>query len=68
MACWNELLTLELNDIHIRLQLSAAHALLTAVDHSASAVEITSEDHIVQVQSLIVSSLSLSVSLVSHCQ
>ena len=50
MACMNELLMLEVNDIHTQLQLSAAQALLTAVDHSASAVEITSEDHIVQVR------------------
>ena len=50
MACMNELLMLEVNDIHTQLQLSAAQALLTAVDNSTSAVEITSEDNIVQVR------------------
>lgn len=48
--CMNELLTLEYGEVQSRLKLSACKAVFSALDNVSDAVEISSEDHEVQVR------------------
>ncbi|XP_070426692.1 high affinity cAMP-specific and IBMX-insensitive 3',5'-cyclic phosphodiesterase 8A isoform X3 [Equus przewalskii] len=48
MACYNELLQLEFGEVRSQLKLRACNSIFTALEKSQEAVEITSEDHIIQ--------------------
>ena len=47
--CMNELLTLEYGEVQSRLKLSACKAVFSALDNVSDAVEISSDDHEIQV-------------------
>ncbi|KAF0876227.1 PDE8A phosphodiesterase, partial [Crocuta crocuta] len=48
MACYNELLQLEFGEVRSQLKLRACNSVFTALEKSQEAVEITSEDHVIQ--------------------
>ncbi|KAF3818069.1 hypothetical protein GH733_014941 [Mirounga leonina] len=48
MACYNELLQLEFGEVRSQLKLRACNSIFTALERSQEAIEITSEDHIIQ--------------------
>ncbi|KAM5291801.1 high affinity cAMP-specific and IBMX-insensitive 3',5'-cyclic phosphodiesterase 8A [Ctenodactylus gundi] len=48
MACYNELLQLEFGEVRSQLKLRACNSVFTALDKSHEAIEITSENHIIQ--------------------
>ncbi|CAO2614008.1 High affinity cAMP-specific and IBMX-insensitive 3',5'-cyclic phosphodiesterase 8A [Lemmus lemmus] len=48
MACYNELLQLAFGEVRSQLKLRACNAVFTALEKSQEAIEITSEDHIIQ--------------------
>uniref|UniRef100_H0VC04 Phosphodiesterase n=1 Tax=Cavia porcellus TaxID=10141 RepID=H0VC04_CAVPO len=48
MACYNELLQLEFGEVRSQLKLRACNSVFTALEKSQEAIEITSEDHIIQ--------------------
>ncbi|XP_076020101.1 high affinity cAMP-specific and IBMX-insensitive 3',5'-cyclic phosphodiesterase 8B isoform X2 [Genypterus blacodes] len=48
-ACYNELLQIERGEVRCQFKLRACNSVFTALDHCQEAVEITSEDHIIQV-------------------
>ena len=48
-VCMNDLLMLEHEDVQSRIRTHAAQALLTAVENASDAIELTSEDHEIQV-------------------
>ncbi|XP_060013850.1 high affinity cAMP-specific and IBMX-insensitive 3',5'-cyclic phosphodiesterase 8A isoform X6 [Lagenorhynchus albirostris] len=48
MACYNELLQMEFGLVRPQLKLRACNSMFTALEKSQEAIEITSEDHIVQ--------------------
>ncbi|XP_057350720.1 high affinity cAMP-specific and IBMX-insensitive 3',5'-cyclic phosphodiesterase 8A isoform X1 [Manis pentadactyla] len=48
MACYNELLQLEFGEVRSQLKLRACNSVFTALEKSQEAIEITSEDRIVQ--------------------
>ncbi|KAM6202396.1 high affinity cAMP-specific and IBMX-insensitive 3',5'-cyclic phosphodiesterase 8A [Rhynchocyon petersi] len=48
MACYNELIQLEYGEVQSQLKLRACNAIFTALEKSQEAIEITSEDHIIQ--------------------
>ncbi|XP_061022319.1 high affinity cAMP-specific and IBMX-insensitive 3',5'-cyclic phosphodiesterase 8A-like [Dama dama] len=48
MACYNELLQLEFGDVRSQLKLRACNSMFAALEKSQEAIEITSEDHIIQ--------------------
>ncbi|XP_014644143.1 PREDICTED: high affinity cAMP-specific and IBMX-insensitive 3',5'-cyclic phosphodiesterase 8A isoform X2 [Ceratotherium simum simum] len=48
MACYNELLQLEFGEVRSQLKLRACNSIFTALEKSQEAIEITSEDHIIQ--------------------
>ncbi|XP_058521502.1 high affinity cAMP-specific and IBMX-insensitive 3',5'-cyclic phosphodiesterase 8A isoform X2 [Ochotona princeps] len=47
-ACYNELLQLEFGEVRSQLKLRACNSIFTALEKSQEAIEITSEDHIIQ--------------------
>ncbi|XP_076020100.1 high affinity cAMP-specific and IBMX-insensitive 3',5'-cyclic phosphodiesterase 8B isoform X1 [Genypterus blacodes] len=47
-ACYNELLQIERGEVRCQFKLRACNSVFTALDHCQEAVEITSEDHIIQ--------------------
>uniref|UniRef100_A0A3P8W6A7 Phosphodiesterase n=1 Tax=Cynoglossus semilaevis TaxID=244447 RepID=A0A3P8W6A7_CYNSE len=51
-ACYNELIQLEHGEVRCQFKLRACNSVFTALDHCQEAVEITSEDHIIQCHSL----------------
>ncbi len=51
-ACQNELLSLEVGGVRTMVQLHATAALLTALDNTKDAVEITNENYEVQVSDI----------------
>ena len=57
-ACYNELLQLEHGELRSRLKLRALNAMVHALDNIADSVEISNEDHEIQVPHF---TLSLSV-------
>ncbi|XP_025127469.1 high affinity cAMP-specific and IBMX-insensitive 3',5'-cyclic phosphodiesterase 8A isoform X4 [Bubalus bubalis] len=48
MACYNELLQLEFGEVRSQLKLRACNSMFAALEKSQEAIEITSEDHIIQ--------------------
>ncbi|XP_073785681.1 high affinity cAMP-specific and IBMX-insensitive 3',5'-cyclic phosphodiesterase 8A isoform X1 [Danio rerio] len=48
MSCYNELLQLHHGEIRAQIKLRACNALFTALEQSQEAIEISSEDHIIQ--------------------
>lgn len=48
MACYNELLQLAFGEVRSQLKLRAGNSVFTALEKSQEAIEITSEDHIIQ--------------------
>uniref|UniRef100_A0A8C7GMX0 Phosphodiesterase n=1 Tax=Oncorhynchus kisutch TaxID=8019 RepID=A0A8C7GMX0_ONCKI len=48
-ACYNELLQIEHGEVRCQFKLRACNSVFTALDHCQEAVEITSEDHVIQV-------------------
>uniref|UniRef100_A0A8C6RS45 Phosphodiesterase n=2 Tax=Nannospalax galili TaxID=1026970 RepID=A0A8C6RS45_NANGA len=48
MACYNELLQLAFGEVRSQLKLRACNSIFTALERSQEAIEITSEDHIIQ--------------------
>ncbi|XP_015990903.2 high affinity cAMP-specific and IBMX-insensitive 3',5'-cyclic phosphodiesterase 8A isoform X3 [Rousettus aegyptiacus] len=48
MACYNELLQLEFGEVRSQLKLRACNSVFAALEKSQEAVEITSEDHMIQ--------------------
>ncbi|XP_078540874.1 high affinity cAMP-specific and IBMX-insensitive 3',5'-cyclic phosphodiesterase 8A isoform X1 [Lissotriton helveticus] len=48
MACYNELIQLEWGEVLARFKLRACNSLFTTLEKSREAIEITSEDHIIQ--------------------
>uniref|UniRef100_A0A8D3BMX7 Phosphodiesterase n=1 Tax=Scophthalmus maximus TaxID=52904 RepID=A0A8D3BMX7_SCOMX len=53
MACYNELLQLEHGEVRAQFKLRAGNAIFTALEQSQEAIEITSEDQVIQVGFLI---------------
>uniref|UniRef100_A0A8D0EJ55 PDE8-like REC N-terminal domain-containing protein n=1 Tax=Strix occidentalis caurina TaxID=311401 RepID=A0A8D0EJ55_STROC len=49
MACYNELIQLEFGEVQAQFKLRACNSLFTALEKSQEAIEITSEDHVIQV-------------------
>uniref|UniRef100_A0A3P9KW90 Phosphodiesterase n=1 Tax=Oryzias latipes TaxID=8090 RepID=A0A3P9KW90_ORYLA len=47
-ACYNELLQIEHGEVRCQFKLRACNSVFTALEHCQEAVEITSEDHILQ--------------------
>uniref|UniRef100_A0ABM5EX22 Phosphodiesterase n=1 Tax=Pogona vitticeps TaxID=103695 RepID=A0ABM5EX22_9SAUR len=48
MACYNELIQLELGEVQAQFKLRACNSIFTALEKSQEAIEITSEDHVIQ--------------------
>uniref|UniRef100_A0A8C6PUN3 Phosphodiesterase n=1 Tax=Nothobranchius furzeri TaxID=105023 RepID=A0A8C6PUN3_NOTFU len=48
MACYNELLQLEHGEVRAQFKLRACNAIFTALEQSQDAIEITSEDQVIQ--------------------
>uniref|UniRef100_A0A672HKM8 Phosphodiesterase n=1 Tax=Salarias fasciatus TaxID=181472 RepID=A0A672HKM8_SALFA len=48
-ACYNELIQIEHGEVRCQFKLRACNSVFTALEHCQEAVEITSEDHIIQV-------------------
>ncbi|XP_053573406.1 high affinity cAMP-specific and IBMX-insensitive 3',5'-cyclic phosphodiesterase 8A isoform X2 [Bombina bombina] len=48
MACYNELIQLEFGEVLAQFKLRACNSLFTTLEKSQEAIEITSEDHIIQ--------------------
>ncbi|XP_064828466.1 high affinity cAMP-specific and IBMX-insensitive 3',5'-cyclic phosphodiesterase 8B-like isoform X4 [Oncorhynchus masou masou] len=51
-ACYNELLQIEHGEVRCQFKLRACNSVFTALDHCQEAVEITSEDHVIQVHKI----------------
>uniref|UniRef100_A0A8C3JG26 Phosphodiesterase n=1 Tax=Calidris pygmaea TaxID=425635 RepID=A0A8C3JG26_9CHAR len=49
-ACYNELVQIEHGEVRSQFKLRACSAVFTALDHCQEAIEITSEDHVIQVR------------------
>ncbi|XP_028827358.1 high affinity cAMP-specific and IBMX-insensitive 3',5'-cyclic phosphodiesterase 8B isoform X3 [Denticeps clupeoides] len=47
-ACYNELIQIEQGEVRSNFKLRACNSVFTALEHCQEAVEITSEDHIIQ--------------------
>uniref|UniRef100_H3D7I3 Phosphodiesterase n=1 Tax=Tetraodon nigroviridis TaxID=99883 RepID=H3D7I3_TETNG len=47
-ACYNELIQIEHGEVRCQFKLRACNSVFTALDHCQEAVEITSEDHVIQ--------------------
>nr|XP_060611879.1 high affinity cAMP-specific and IBMX-insensitive 3',5'-cyclic phosphodiesterase 8A-like [Anolis sagrei ordinatus] len=48
MACYNELIQLEFGEVQTQFKLRACNSIFTALEKSQEAIEITSEDHVIQ--------------------
>ncbi|XP_025923550.1 high affinity cAMP-specific and IBMX-insensitive 3',5'-cyclic phosphodiesterase 8B isoform X6 [Apteryx rowi] len=47
-ACYNELIQIEHGEVRSQFKLRACNAVFTALEHCQEAIEITSEDHVIQ--------------------
>uniref|UniRef100_A0A8C9WB63 Phosphodiesterase n=2 Tax=Scleropages formosus TaxID=113540 RepID=A0A8C9WB63_SCLFO len=47
-ACYNELIQIERGEVRLQFKLRACNSLFMALEHCQDAVEITSEDHVIQ--------------------
>ncbi|XP_021565729.1 high affinity cAMP-specific and IBMX-insensitive 3',5'-cyclic phosphodiesterase 8B isoform X4 [Carlito syrichta] len=48
IACYNELLQIEHGEVRSQFKLRACNSVFTALDHCHEAIEITSDDHVIQ--------------------
>uniref|UniRef100_A0A8D0GZP4 PAS domain-containing protein n=1 Tax=Sphenodon punctatus TaxID=8508 RepID=A0A8D0GZP4_SPHPU len=48
MACYNELIQLEYGEVRAQFKLRACNSIFTALEKSQEAIEITSEEHVIQ--------------------
>ncbi|XP_066469611.1 high affinity cAMP-specific and IBMX-insensitive 3',5'-cyclic phosphodiesterase 8B [Tiliqua scincoides] len=48
IACYNELIQIELSEVRSQFKLRACNSVFTALEHCHEAIEITSEDHVIQ--------------------
>ncbi|XP_026570259.1 high affinity cAMP-specific and IBMX-insensitive 3',5'-cyclic phosphodiesterase 8B [Pseudonaja textilis] len=48
IACYNELIQIEYGEVRSQFKLRACNSVFTALEHCQEAIEITSEDHIIQ--------------------
>ncbi|XP_060931444.1 high affinity cAMP-specific and IBMX-insensitive 3',5'-cyclic phosphodiesterase 8B isoform X4 [Limanda limanda] len=48
-ACYNELIQMEHGEVRCQFKLRACNSVFTALEHCQEAVEITNEDHIIQI-------------------
>uniref|UniRef100_A0A8C0IN79 Phosphodiesterase n=1 Tax=Chelonoidis abingdonii TaxID=106734 RepID=A0A8C0IN79_CHEAB len=48
IACYNELIQIEHGEVQSQFKLRACNSVFTALDHCHEAIEITSEDHVIQ--------------------
>uniref|UniRef100_A0A8C5S7S5 Phosphodiesterase n=1 Tax=Laticauda laticaudata TaxID=8630 RepID=A0A8C5S7S5_LATLA len=48
IACYNELIQIEYGEVRSQFKLRACNSVFTALEHCHEAIEITSEDHIIQ--------------------
>uniref|UniRef100_A0A452GEQ0 Phosphodiesterase n=1 Tax=Gopherus agassizii TaxID=38772 RepID=A0A452GEQ0_9SAUR len=49
IACYNELIQIEHGEVRSQFKLRACNSVFTALDHCHEAIEITSEDHVIQI-------------------
>ncbi|XP_054842729.1 high affinity cAMP-specific and IBMX-insensitive 3',5'-cyclic phosphodiesterase 8B [Eublepharis macularius] len=47
-ACYNELIQIEYGEVRSQFKLRACNSVFTALDHCHEAIEITSDDHVIQ--------------------
>uniref|UniRef100_A0A665VSF2 Phosphodiesterase n=1 Tax=Echeneis naucrates TaxID=173247 RepID=A0A665VSF2_ECHNA len=59
MACYNELLQLEHGEVRSQFKLRAGNAIFTAMEQSQEAIEITSEDQVIQVSFIFIFRVAL---------
>ncbi|XP_040841880.1 high affinity cAMP-specific and IBMX-insensitive 3',5'-cyclic phosphodiesterase 8B isoform X6 [Ochotona curzoniae] len=48
-ACYNELIQIEHGEVRSQFKLRACNSVFTALDHCHEAIEITSDDHVIQI-------------------
>ncbi|KAG8456511.1 hypothetical protein GDO86_002334 [Hymenochirus boettgeri] len=48
IACYNELIQIEYGEVRSQFKLRSCNSLFTAIDNCQEAIEITSEDHVIQ--------------------
>nr|XP_056703915.1 high affinity cAMP-specific and IBMX-insensitive 3',5'-cyclic phosphodiesterase 8B [Euleptes europaea] len=48
IACYNELIQIEYGEVRSQFKLRACNSVFTALDHCHEAIEITSDDHVIQ--------------------
>ncbi|OWK09355.1 hypothetical protein Celaphus_00006646, partial [Cervus elaphus hippelaphus] len=48
IACYNELIQIEHGEVRSQFKLRACNSVFTALDHCHEAIEITSDDHVIQ--------------------
>ncbi|KAB0374732.1 hypothetical protein FD755_013224, partial [Muntiacus reevesi] len=53
IACYNELIQIEHGEVRSQFKLRACNSVFTALDHCHEAIEITSDDHVIQVINII---------------
>ncbi|XP_007472017.1 PREDICTED: high affinity cAMP-specific and IBMX-insensitive 3',5'-cyclic phosphodiesterase 8B isoform X5 [Lipotes vexillifer] len=49
IACYNELIQIEHGEVRSQFKLRACNSVFTALDHCHEAIEITSDDHVIQI-------------------
>uniref|UniRef100_A0A4X2LUZ5 Phosphodiesterase n=1 Tax=Vombatus ursinus TaxID=29139 RepID=A0A4X2LUZ5_VOMUR len=51
-ACYNELIQIEHGEVRSQFKLRACNSIFTALDHCHEAIEITSDDHVIQIHKI----------------
>ncbi|KAM9254154.1 high affinity cAMP-specific and IBMX-insensitive 3',5'-cyclic phosphodiesterase 8B isoform 10-T10 [Dugong dugon] len=51
-ACYNELIQIEHGEVRSQFKLRACNSVFTALDHCHEAIEITSDDHVIQIHKI----------------
>ncbi|XP_022360439.1 high affinity cAMP-specific and IBMX-insensitive 3',5'-cyclic phosphodiesterase 8B isoform X6 [Enhydra lutris kenyoni] len=52
IACYNELIQIEHGEVRSQFKLRACNSVFTALDHCHEAIEITSDDHVIQLHKI----------------
>uniref|UniRef100_A0A286Y2J3 Phosphodiesterase n=1 Tax=Cavia porcellus TaxID=10141 RepID=A0A286Y2J3_CAVPO len=52
IACYNELIQIEHGEVRSQFKLRACNSVFTALDHCHEAIEITSDDHVIQMHKI----------------
>ncbi|XP_064129512.1 high affinity cAMP-specific and IBMX-insensitive 3',5'-cyclic phosphodiesterase 8B isoform X10 [Loxodonta africana] len=52
IACYNELIQIEHGEVRSQFKLRACNSVFTALDHCHEAIEITSDDHVIQIHKI----------------